>query len=121
MTETAEFPLPADVTDEERATLRREIGRYTRILAEEPGAIRFEGRWLGQTGPVWHVQYARIYALPEGYLLAAHDLREGMKVGFAREPERLLDAVEHPAVREFLEDELRFRKVIGDGHGPERS
>lgn len=121
MTDIAEFPLPADVTDEERATLRREIGRHTRILAEEPGAIRFEGRWLGQTGPIWHMQYSRVYALPKGYLLAAHDLREGMKVSFAPDPQGLVESVEHPAVREFIEDELRFRKVTGDGQGPERS
>lgn len=112
MTELAEFPLPADVTDEERATLRREIGRHTKIVAEEPTAFRFEGRWLGQTGPIWHIQYSRVYALAKGYLLAAHDLREGMIVAQADAPERLLDAVDHPAVREYIEDELRFRKVI---------
>lgn len=114
MTELSEFPLPADVTDKDRETLRREIGRHTRIVADEPTAIRFEGRWLGQTGPIWHVQYSRVYALEKGYLLAMRDLREGMQVAHADAPERLLDSVEHPAVREYIEDELRFRKVIGE-------
>ena len=36
MSEIAEFPLPADVTDEERATAKREIGKYTKIVSETP-------------------------------------------------------------------------------------
>ena len=32
--EVAEFPLPADVTDDERATAKREIGKYAEILGE---------------------------------------------------------------------------------------
>jgi len=43
-----------------------------------------------------------------------HDLREGIKVGFADEPAKLAECFEEPSVRELIEDELRFRKVIGD-------
>lgn len=114
--EVAEFPLPADVTAAERATAKREVGKYTKILSEEPRVIRFEGRKIGQTGPIWHLQYTRVYALPKGYLLAAHDLHEGIKVAFAESPERLVEAIENEMVREFVEDELRFRKIIGPEH-----
>jgi hypothetical protein len=114
--EIAEFPLPADVTEEERATAKREIGKYTKILGEEPGVIRFAGRTIGQTGPVWHFQYTRLYALPKGYLVAAHDLHEGIKVAFAETPEELPKAFENDLVREFVEDELHHRKIIGSEH-----
>ncbi len=116
MSEIAEFPLPADVTDEERATARREIGKYTRIVDESVKAIRFDGELIGQTGPVWHFQYTRMYKLPKGYLAAAHDLHEGIKVAYADRPEALPRAFENPLVREFLEDELRFRKIAGAEH-----
>jgi len=116
MSEVAEFPLPADVTDEERATAKREIGRYTRIVDENDKAIRFDGELIGQTGPVWHFQYTRMYKLPKGYLAAAHDLHEGIKVAYADRPEALPRAFENPLVREFLEDELRFRKIAGAEH-----
>jgi len=116
MSEVAEFPLPADVTDEERATARREIGRYTKIVEETDKAIRFDGELIGQTGPVWHFQYTRMYKLPKGYLAAAHDLHEGIKVAYADRPEALPRAFENPLVREFLEDELRFRKIAGAEH-----
>ena len=116
MSEIAEFPLPADVTDEERATAKREIGKYAKILSETDSAIAFEGEVIGQTGPVWHFQYTRMYKLPKGYLAAAHDLHEGIKVAFADDPAGLPKAFENPLVREFLEDELRFRKIIGAEH-----
>ena len=116
--EVAEFPLPADVTAEERATAKREIGRYAKIVSEEPRAIKFEGRAIGQTGPVWHLQYTRLYALPKGYLVAAHDLHEGIKVAYTDSPEDLPKAFENEMVREFIEDELRFRKILGPEHAP---
>ncbi|HEV8537098.1 MAG TPA: hypothetical protein VGR87_15445 [Candidatus Limnocylindria bacterium] len=114
--EIAEFPLPADVTEEEWATAKREIGKHTKIVEEAERAIRFEGRKIGQTGPVWHLQYTRLYAIPKGYLVAAHDLHEGIKVAFAESPERLPEAFENETVREFIEDELRFRGIIGPEH-----
>jgi hypothetical protein len=110
--ETAEFPLPADVTEDERATAKREIGKHAKIVGEEPRVIRFEGRVIGQTGPVWHLQYTRLYAVPNGYLVAAHDLHEGIKVAFTTDPKELPDAFKNDTVREFLEDELRFRKIV---------
>ena len=116
MSETTEFPLPADVTADERETARREIGRYTTIRGEEDRKIRFDGRTLGQTGPIWHFQYTRIFAVPKGYIVAAHDLREGIVVTHADRPEDLPATFGEPVVREFLEDELRFRKVIGGEH-----
>jgi hypothetical protein len=116
MSEIAEFPLPADVTDDERDTAKREIGKYTKIVGTTDKAVRFEGEVIGQTGPVWHFQYTRMYKLPKGYLAAAHDLHEGIKVAFADDPEALPRAFENPLVREFLEDELRFRKIVGSEH-----
>jgi len=116
MSETTEFPLPADVTDEERATAKREIAKYTKIISETDDAVRFSGELIGQTGPVWHFQYTRMYKLPKGYLAAAHDLHEGIKVAYADDPEALPRAFENPLVREFLEDELRFRKIVGPEH-----
>jgi hypothetical protein len=116
MSEIAEFPLPSDVTDEERATAKRELGKYADIVGEVGNVIRFNGELIGQTGPVWHFQYTRMYKLPMGYLAAAHDLHEGIKVAFADEPEGLPKAFENPLVREFLEDELRFRKIVGPEH-----
>lgn len=113
MSDVAEFPFPADVTDEERATARREISKHTTIVGEGPDRIRFAGRWIGQTGPIWHLQYTRLYALSRGYLVAAHDLREGITVGFAEEAAKLPECFDDPHVREFIEDELRFRKIIG--------
>lgn len=110
--DTAEFPLPADVSDEERAEARREIGAHAEILDERPRAIRIKGRLLGQTGPNWHFQYTRIYALPKGFLAAGHDIREGIRVSYADELEHVADAFENEGVREFVIDELRFRKLI---------
>ena len=81
--DTAEFPLPADTTDTERAQAKREIGKHAEIVAEEPRLIKLKGRLLGQTGPNWHFQYTRIYALPKGFLAAGHDIREGIKVSYA--------------------------------------
>ena len=116
--EVAEFPLPHDATDDERATARREIGKHTRVLSAEPDLVRLTGRAIAQTGPVWHFQYLRMYRVPNGYLVAGHDLREGIKVGFAKTAEELPRCFEHPSVQEFMEDELRFRGVIGSAHAP---
>ena len=115
MADVAEFPLPMDVTDDERATARREIGRYAEIVGEDERVIRFNGRMIGKTGPVWHLQYTRMYELESGYLVAAHDLHEGIKVAHADSPEKLPEAFANETVREFLEDELRFRRVGGAG------
>lgn len=109
---TAAFPLPNDVTAEERAMARNLIGRYTKVLADEPPAISFAGKWIGQTGPIWHFQYLRMYQLPRGYMIAGHDLREGIRVGYADDAAGLPRCFDHPAVQEFVEDELRFRGVL---------
>jgi hypothetical protein len=114
--ETTEFPLPNDVTDEERATARREIGKHAKITGEAPRAITFQGRTIGQTGPNWHFQYTRMYQLPKGFLVAGHDLREGIKVGYADTPEGLPRCFGHEGVAEFIEDELKFRGVIKGEH-----
>jgi hypothetical protein len=114
--EITEFPLPADATQEERVTAKREIGKYSKIVGEEPRVIRFEGKLIGQTGPVWHFQYTRLYQLPKGYLAAGHDLHEGIEVAYAETAEDLPKAFENDLVREFVEDELRYRKVIGSEH-----
>ena len=115
ITETAEFPLPADVTDEERATALREIGRHAEILGEEPRLIRFRGRTLGQTGPIWHFQYTRVYAVAQGFLVAGHDLRAGIIVRHADELAQVTDGFGNDGVREFIEDELRFRGLLPAG------
>lgn len=112
MGETAEFPLPNDVTDEERAAARAGIAKHTTIREESPTLIRFDGRLIGQTGPIWRFQYTRLYALDKGYLAAGHELREGMVVGFAETPEKLPECFGKPEVREFIEDELRFRGIL---------
>jgi hypothetical protein len=116
MSEIAEFPLPADATDEERATAKREIAKYTKVASATDDVVRFEGELIGQTGPVWHFQYTRMYKLPKGYLAAAHDLHEGIKVAFADRADGLPKAFENPLVREFLEDELRFRGIVDPEH-----
>jgi hypothetical protein len=108
----AEFPLPADTTDEERAQAKREIAKHTQIVSEEPYLIRLNGTLLGQTGPNWHFQYTRIYALPKGFLAAGHDIREGIKVSYADELDHVADGFKNEGVREFIIDELRFRKVL---------
>ncbi|HAF08638.1 MAG TPA: hypothetical protein DCK98_00950 [Chloroflexi bacterium] len=108
----AEFPLPADTTDEERAQAKREIAKHARIVSEEPHLIRLNGTLLGQTGPNWHFQYTRIYALPKGFLAAGHDIREGIKVSYADELDHVADGFKNEGVREFIIDELRFRKVL---------
>ena len=110
--ETAEFPLPADVTAEERATALREIGAHAEILGDEPRRIRFRGRTLGQTGPIWHFQYTRVYAVAAGFLVAGHDLRDGIVVRHADDLETVTAGFGTAGVREFIEDELRFRKVL---------
>ncbi|HEV2249287.1 MAG TPA: hypothetical protein VGT60_02135 [Candidatus Limnocylindria bacterium] len=110
--DTAEFPLPADVTDDERAQARREIGRHAQIVGEAPRALTLRGTLLGKTGPNWHFQYTRIYALPKGFLAAGHDIRAGITVSYADDLEHVADAFENDGVREFIIDELRFRKVL---------
>ena len=110
--DTAEFPLPADTTDAERAQAKREIGKHAQIVAEEPRLIKLRGRLLGKTGPNWHFQYTRIYALPKGFLAAGHDIREGIKVSYADDLAHVADGFENEGVREFIEDELRFRKLL---------
>ncbi len=114
--EIAEFPLPHDATDEERSTARTEIARHTRVVGDDRDRVRLAGRAIGQTGPIWHFQYLRMYELPKGFLIAGHDLREGIKVGFADTAEGLPRCFENDGVREFIEDELRFRGVIGSEH-----
>ena len=114
--DVAEFPLAFDATDEERAAARTLIAKHATIVGEEPRAIRFAGRAIGQTGPIWHFQYLRMYALPKGFMVAGRDLREGVKVGHADSAEGLPKVFGHEGVREFLEDELRFRGVIGSEH-----
>ena len=115
MSEIAEFPLPADVTAEERATALREIGRYAEILSEEPRLIRFRGRTLGQTGPIWHFQFTRVYAVAPGFLVAGHDLRDGIIVRHADDLARVTEGFGNESVREAIEDELRFRQVVPAG------
>lgn len=110
--DTAEFPLPADANDEERAQARREIGKHAEIVREEPRLLVLKGRLLGKTGPNWHFQYTRIYALPNGFLAAGHDIREGIKVSYADDLAHVADAFEDEGVREFVIDELRFRKLL---------
>ncbi|CAN5152602.1 hypothetical protein BH18CHL2_BH18CHL2_02700 [soil metagenome] len=115
MSETAVFPLPVDASEEEREAARSQIAKHTAVHEVGPSSIAFEGRAIGQTGPVWHLQYTRLYALPTGYLVAAHDLREGIVVRYAGTPEKLAESFEQPAVREFIDDELRFRGITGTG------
>ena len=114
--ETTEFPFPYDVTDDERAAVRSELGKYARIVSEDSKAIRFEGKALGQTGPIWRFQYLRMYQLHTGFLVAGHELREGINVFHADSAEALPRCFAHEGVAEFIEDELRFRGVIGSEH-----
>ena len=102
--DTAEFPLPADTNDEERAQAKREIAKHAQIVGEEPRIIRLKGKLLGQTGPNWHFQYTRIYALPKGFLAAGHDIREGIKVSYADDLAHVADGFENEGVREFIKE-----------------
>ena len=110
--DVAELPLPADTTDQERAQAKREIGKHAEIVGEEPQVIRLKGKLLGQTGPNWHFQYTRIYALPKGFLAVGHDIREGIKASYADDLAHVADGFTNEGVREFIIDELRFRKVL---------
>ncbi len=112
----AEFPLPADATDDERAQAKRVIGAHAKIIEETPRGLRIEAKLLGQTGPIWHFQYTRIYALPKGYLAAGHDIRDGIKVSYADELGHVADGFENEGVHEFILDELRFRGVLNAEH-----
>lgn len=116
MSEVTEFPLPVDATAEERATATREIGKHTTVVEEGARAVRFNGRVIGQTGPIWHFQYVRMYALPQGFLAAGHDLREGIVVVHADSPEGLAQGFAHQSVRELVVDELTFRGVLAKSH-----
>lgn len=109
---TSVFPLPADVTEDERRALREGIARHTKVVGEDDRSVRIEAEQVGQTGPVHHFQYIRLYRLQNGFLAIGHDLREGMKIVFADRAEELPGNFEPDTVREFVEDELRFRKVI---------
>ena len=110
--DTADFPLPADTTDAERAQAKREIGKHAQIVGEEPRVLKLKAKLLGQTGPNWHFQYTRMYALPKGFLAAGHDIREGIKVSYADDLAHVADGFENEGVREFIADELRFRKLL---------
>ena len=112
MSETAEFPLPYDTTDAERDVAKRELAKHVQIVSTAERSITFVGTQIGQTGPVWHLQYTRLYKVPNGYLAAARDMHEGVKVTFTKDAKSLADAFANPVVREFIEDELRYRKVI---------
>ena len=114
--DTAEFPLPADATDEERAQAKREIGAHAKIVEEAPRGLRIAATLLGQTGPIWHFQYTRIYALPKGFLAAGHDIRDGIKVSYADDLAHVADAFANEGVHEFILDELRFRGLLDAEH-----
>jgi hypothetical protein len=114
--EVAEFPLPNDVTAAERGQAKTGIAKHTRVVGDDERAVQFIGRWIGQTGPIWHFQYLRMYQLPKGFLIAGHDLREGIKVAYAASAEELPRAFDHAGVQEFIEDELRFRGIIEKEH-----
>ena len=114
--DTAEFPLPADASDEERAQAKTEIGRHAKILDETPHGLRIAAKLLGQTGPIWHFQYTRIFALPKGYVAAGHDIRDGIKVSYADELAHVADGFENEGVHEFILDELRFRGLLDAEH-----
>ena len=96
MSETTEFPLPYDAGPEELATAKREIAKHTEVVGEGERSIRFVGQSIGQTGPVWHFQYTRLYRLPNGYMVAGRDLHEGVKVAFANDAESLAGAFANP-------------------------
>ena len=114
--DAAEFPLPADASDEERAQAKREIGAHVKILEETPHGLRIAAKLLGQTGPIWHFQYTRIYALPKGFLAAGHDIRDGIKVSYADDLAHVTDGFENEGVHEFILDELRFRGLLDAEH-----
>ena len=116
MSETAEFPIAFDAPASERETAKRELAKYTKVIGDGERGIEIEGTTIGQTGPVWHIQYTRLYRIPNGYLAASRDLHEGVKVAFAKTPEGLSETFDNPIVREFIEDELRYRKIIGTPH-----
>ena len=114
--DTAEFPFPADATDEERAQAKQLIGTHARIVEETPRGLKIGAALLGQTGPIWHFQYTRIYKLATGFLAAGHDIREGIKVSHADELEHVADDLGNDGVREFILDELRFRGLLAAEH-----
>ena len=117
VSETALFPMPFDATPADRERAKQELAKFAMVVGEEDGAIKIAGEQIGQTGPVWHFQYTRLYRLPNGFLAAARDIHEGVKVAFADKAEQLPEAfAKNATVREFLEDELRYRKIIGPAH-----
>ena len=114
MSETATFPLSFDATPHDVEKAKQEIGRHAEVTGTEDRAIKFVGEQIGQTGPVWHFQYTRLYRLPNGYLAAARDIHEGVTVAFSKDAESLARTfAKNDTVREFIEDELRYRKIIG--------
>ena len=120
MSGTAVFPLPFDATPQDLENAKREFAKHAQIIGTEERAIKFAGEQIGQTGPVWHFQYTRLYRLANGYLAAARDIHEGVKVAFTQKLEELPEVLStNPVVREFIEDELRYRKVVGSAHGTE--
>ena len=114
--DTAEFPFPADVTDEERAQAKDRIGQHARIVEETPRGLKLAASLLGQTGPIWHFQFTRIYALPKGFLAAGHDIRDGIKVSYSEDLAHVADGLGDEGVREFILDELRFRGHLAAEH-----
>ena len=74
--------------------------------------MQLDAEQIGQTGPVHHFQYIRIYRIAKGFLAIGHDLREGIKIAFAERADELPARFEPDTVREFVEDELRFRNII---------
>jgi len=59
-----------------------------------------------------HVQYTRVFAVAQGFLVAGHDLRTGIVVSHADTLERVTEGFGNEGVREFIEDELRFRGAL---------
>ena len=117
MSETATFPLPFDATPQDLDKAKQEFAKYTQVVGAEGRELTIAAEQIGQTGPVWHFQYTRLYRLPNGFLAAARDIHEGVKVVFAKDAESLAEALaDNAVVREFIEDELRYRKIIGQPH-----
>ena len=114
--DTAEFPFPADASDEERAQAKQLIGAHARIVEETERGLKIDATLLGQTGPIWHFQYTRIYKLASGFLAAGHDIREGIKVSHSADLEHVADNLGNAGVAEFILDELRFRGLLAAEH-----
>lgn len=117
MSETATFPLPFDATPQDLDKAKKEFAKYTEVIVAKDRELTIAAEQIGQTGPVWHFQYTRLYRLPNGFLAAARDIHEGVKVAFAKDAESLAKTfADNAVVREFIEDELRYRNIIGQAH-----